>query len=80
MRLDQLLNDTSMRLVVEDQDNEDYIRDDGQQAQLAINCWGHYTVAELEIKLRQLKEANRLRASEQLDADLRHALDRFRVC
>jgi hypothetical protein len=39
----------------EDQDGADYIRDDGG---FAIYCSGHFTVAELEMKLRQLKEAN----------------------
>lgn len=39
----------------EDQDGADYIVDDHG---FAIQCWGHYTVEELEFKLRQLREAN----------------------
>lgn len=39
----------------DDQDGCDYIRDDGS---FAIQCLGHYTVAELETKLRQLRWAN----------------------
>jgi hypothetical protein len=38
-----------------DQDGADYICDDGG---FAILCSGHYTVAELEFKLAQLREAN----------------------
>lgn len=40
----------------EDQGDTDYIRDDGG---FAVYVSGHYTVAELEMRLAQLREANR---------------------
>ena len=40
----------------QDQDGNDFIRD---ERGFAISVWGHYTVEELEMKLAQLKEANR---------------------
>ena len=43
------------RATYEDQADQDYIREDGG---FAIYVHGHYSVAELEEKLRQLKEAN----------------------
>lgn len=41
---------------IEDQDEQDYIRDDGG---FGIYCHGHFTLQELETKIAQLKDANR---------------------
>tara|TARA_R110000868_G_scaffold407641_1_gene689279 strand:- start:806 stop:979 length:174 start_codon:yes stop_codon:yes gene_type:complete len=43
----------------EDQDGADYIRD---QDGFAIQCLGHYTIAELQFKIRQLEDANKFYA------------------
>ena len=46
----------------EDHSSWDYIQDDKQ---LAIYMSGHYTVAELKMKLRCLCEANQLTGQEE---------------
>ena len=64
MRFDQISND---KRPLEDHSNEDYITDDGQ---FAIEMRGHYTIAELEVKIRQLKECNDLTNIIGLDYSL----------
>lgn len=58
MNIEQLLGPLNS-LCIEDQGDNDFIRDEGTDG-LAIYVSGHYTVKELEMKLRELKEAERI--------------------
>jgi hypothetical protein len=58
MNIEQLLGPLT-NLCVEDQSDNDFIKDEGTDG-LAIYVSGHYSIMELEMKLRALKEAERI--------------------
>lgn len=57
MKLDQLITKAMMDKAVEDQSDCDYIQ---EEKHLAVYVSGHYTIEELELKVIQLREANKL--------------------
>jgi len=57
MRLDQILTKATMDKAMEDQSECDYIQ---EEKHLCVYVSGHYTVEELEMRIVQLKEANKL--------------------
>ena len=58
MNIEQLLGPLNS-LCIEDQGDNDFIKDEGTDG-LAIYVSGHYSIKELEMKLRELKEAERI--------------------
>lgn len=57
MKLDQLITKATMNKAVEDQSECDYIQ---EEKHLAVYVSGHYTIEELEMRIMQLREANKL--------------------
>ena len=55
--LREIISDEAMSKVVEDQGSNDFIT---QNEDVLIHVSGYYTIAELETKLRELNEAQRL--------------------
>jgi hypothetical protein len=64
----QTLAPDSHHKAIEDHSYSDFVKDDG--GVLAIYLSGHYTVPELQAKLRQLVEATTLHADKQISLPL----------
>jgi len=58
MNIEQLLGPLNNQCI-EDQGDNDFIKDEGTDG-LAIYVSGHYSIKELEMKLQELKEAERI--------------------